>query len=90
MPKADQGNIHDFFERKAREGDAGFAIAYALLELTQQQYKTNQQLERIGLGDAAAGGHGALELIGMSLEKVAASVNDAGGAISDALNSSSS
>ncbi len=59
MPKANEGNIHDFFERKTREGDAGFAIAYALLELITQQFRTNQQLARIGLGDAAAGGHGA-------------------------------
>jgi hypothetical protein len=89
MPTPHKGNIHDFFEQKAREGDSGFAIAYALLELTGQQFKTNQQLERIGLGDAYSGGKGALELIGMSLEKIASSISDVWGAISESLASSS-
>jgi hypothetical protein len=88
VPSADTVNIQEFFEKKAREGDSGFAIAYALLGLTHQQYNTSQQLARIGLGDASSGGKGALELIGMSLQKIASSIGDVGGAVSEAMDRS--
>jgi hypothetical protein len=32
-------NIRDFFEDKARNGDAGFAVAFALRELSDAQKK---------------------------------------------------
>jgi hypothetical protein len=42
------GNLHDFFEDKAREGDANFAIAYALMELAVAQRRSAEALDRLG------------------------------------------
>jgi hypothetical protein len=49
VPTKATGNLHDFFEDKARAGDAGFAIAYALLELAEQQRRSADALDRMGL-----------------------------------------
>lgn len=72
-------HIQDQFEDLARKGDGAFAIAYALLELANQQRRTAVGIERLGLGDAATP-MGAIELLSKGL-------NDSGERIADAIRS---
>lgn len=65
-----QTPIKDFFEEKARKGDGAFAIAYALVDLADSQEATAKAIQKLGLADAST--HlGALEALGMSVEKAA-------------------
>jgi hypothetical protein len=66
-------HIHDIIEEKVREKgpDAGlFAIAYALLELTEQSRKSANALERLGLNEAATP-MGAIELLSSEVRRIA-------------------
>jgi hypothetical protein len=85
--KPDQ-RIHDFFEARARAGDGAFAIAYALLNLTDAQVGTARALNRLGLADASTP-FGAMENLAMELkragEAVSGAISEASTAIGDAL-----
>lgn len=69
-------HIEDLFEEKARKGDGSFAIAYALMQIAEQQKSIAYQIGRLGLGDAASP-HGALELLGMTVSESAQTIADA-------------
>lgn len=56
-------HIQDFCEDKAHAGDAGFAIAYALLELAEAQKSLATHVKYLGNGDAATP-MGAIEAFG--------------------------
>jgi hypothetical protein len=75
-------HIKDFCEDRARKGDAGFAIAYALIDLADAQEATAKALQRLGMADAATP-MGAVE--NLSLE-----VKNAGALISEAIERASS
>jgi hypothetical protein len=62
--------IKDVFEEKARKGDGVFAIAYALMDLSDSQEATAKALQRLGLGNASTD-FGAIEALGMQIEKAA-------------------
>ncbi len=67
--------IHDLFEQKAREGNGSFAIAFAILKLTDEQRNVYRALDRLGMNAATPqAGPGAMELIGMELKRVADAV----------------
>lgn len=80
--------MKDFCEKKARQGDAGFAIAYALLDLSDSQEATAAALQRLGFGNASTH-FGAIEGLSMQVEKAAQIIGDnidsAGSAIASAL-----
>ncbi len=71
-----QVNIHiqDLCEDKARAGDAGYAIAYALLELADAQQKTAIAITRLGLNDAATP-MGAIEMLSLETKRIAEALN---------------
>lgn len=69
-------HIKDFFEDKARKGDAGFAVAYALIELADAQEATAKALQRLGMGDAATP-MGAIENLSLEIKKAALFVGEA-------------
>lgn len=69
-------HIHDIFEEKARAGDGQFAIAFALLEIAQQQKACAYQLERLGIGNAATP-MGAIELLSKGLNEGASEIAEA-------------
>jgi hypothetical protein len=80
--------IKDVFEAKARNGDGAFAIAYALIDLADAQEATARALQKLGLADAST--HlGALEALGMQIEKAATILGDqlesAAGTLSNAM-----
>jgi hypothetical protein len=85
--KPDQ-QIHDFFEQRARAGDGAFAIAYAILNLTDAQIATARALNKLGVADASTP-FGALENLAMELKRAGESfsgaVSEAGTTIADAL-----
>ena len=68
-------HISDLFEEKARNGDGAFAVAFAILELAKHQKATAGALERLGNGDAVSH-FGAIEGLGMQLEKAANIIAD--------------
>lgn len=68
-------HIKDFCEDRARKGEAGFAIAYALLDLADAQEATVKALNRLGWNDAATK-MGALEGLGLQIEKAAQIVGE--------------
>ena len=75
MPKTPEKHIKDLFEDKARAGDGSFAIAYALLDLADAQAATSRALFKLGLADASTP-FGALEALGMQIEKAAEILGD--------------
>jgi len=80
-------HIMDLFEDKARAGDGQYAIAYALMESSRVQKDIAYQLSRLGLADAATP-MGAMEALGVSLEKgldgVASAITETAKAITEA------
>jgi hypothetical protein len=80
--------LQDFFEERARAGDGAFAIAYALLNLTDAQIATARALNKLGVADASTP-FGAMEHLAMELkragEAVSGAVSEAGTTIADAL-----
>jgi hypothetical protein len=69
-PVVPEANIRDIIEKKARAGDGTFAIAYALLDLSDSQEATAKALQRLGNGSASTD-FGAIEALGMQIEKAA-------------------
>ena len=61
-------HIHDLFEEGARRGEAGYAIAFALLELASAQERTATALKNLGLADASTP-FGAIEALGMQIKE---------------------
>jgi len=66
-------NLKALFEQKAREGDGSFAIAYALLELTDMQDKTAVAIYALGNANAATP-MGAIEGLSREVGRVAAAI----------------
>jgi hypothetical protein len=77
MPQKVTGNLHDFFENKARAGDASFAIAYALMELAHAQRLSAEALDRMGLNSGSPEGRtpGTLEKLAMEAQGLSAAVH---------------
>lgn len=66
--------LRDFFEKKAREGDSSFAIAWALLDLSDSQEAIAKALQKLGNSEAST--HlGAIEALGMEVGKVADAIS---------------
>ena len=82
-------SLRDLFEQKARKGDAGFAIAYALLDVADAQFAIRDALLSLGNGDAATK-MGAIENLAGKVSGLSISLESIGSAIADAMNSSSS
>jgi hypothetical protein len=68
-------HIKDLFEDKARKGDAGFAIAYALIDLADAQDATAKALQRLGMGDAATR-MGAIEGLAVEIKEGTSRIAD--------------
>jgi hypothetical protein len=71
--KAERKQMEDFdktrdaFEKKALAGDGAFAIALAILELSDAQRDVAKKLHDLGYGD----GEGCLEVVGREMARVA-------------------
>lgn len=66
--------LRDLFEKRARGGDGAFAIAWAILDLSDSQEAAAKALKKLGNGDAST--HiGAIESLGMQIEKVADAIS---------------
>jgi hypothetical protein len=84
MPQKVTGNLHDFFEDRAREGDATFAVAYALMELAEAQRRSAVALDRLGLNyGSESGPPGALEKLAIEAERLASAADRIAGALED-------
>jgi hypothetical protein len=53
MSSNDPLPLRDLFEQRARKGDAGFAIAYALMDVADANYAIRNALQNLGNGDAS-------------------------------------
>lgn len=62
-------HIDDVIEERART-DGSYAIAYALLKLTEAQTRAARSLERMGMNDAS-GPMGAIEMVSYELKRIA-------------------
>lgn len=85
MPQ--QQDIREIIEKKARAGDGAYAIAYALLDLSDSQEATAKALNRLGNADAST--HlGAIENLSMqtvhAAETIAGSIESAAASIATA------
>lgn len=58
--------VQDLIEDKARNGDGLFAIAYAILELSEAQQSLANQVKYLGNGDAVTT-MGAIEAFGANI-----------------------
>jgi hypothetical protein len=69
MPKKVTGNLHDFFEEKARSGDASF--------VAQAHRLSAEAIDRMGLNYGSVEGRtpGALEKLAMEAQGLSAAVN---------------
>ena len=85
MPQKD---IREIIEEKARKGDGAYAIAYALLDLSDSQEATAKALQRLGNGNASTD-FGAIENLSMQVvqaaEALGGHIENAAGTISMAL-----
>lgn len=88
MPAGDSISMRDLFEQRARKGDAGFAMAYALLEVADAQFAIRDALQSLGNGDASTK-MGAIENLAGKVAGLSISLEGIGSSIADALNSSS-
>lgn len=68
MSKATNEHLFDLIERKARE-DGSYAIAHALMRLSDAQEQVAKHLGEIGLS-GPVNAPGALEFIGMELRDI--------------------
>jgi hypothetical protein len=66
----DNTELKELFAKKAKAGDGLFAIAYALIDLSDSQEATAKSLHRLGMGNASTQ-FGAIESLGMQIEKAA-------------------
>jgi len=63
-------DLKDYIETRARGGEAAFAVAFALLELSEAQKQTANALERLGFnGDGK--GPGPTEKMAIEMERIA-------------------
>ena len=61
-------DIQGFCEDRARAGEAGYAIAYAILELAHKQHNVAKALDDLALNNLdPAGSPGAVEKLAMEL-----------------------
>jgi hypothetical protein len=56
--------------------DANFAIAYALLQVSESIHGHTEALHLLGLGNANSGGKGAIEVLCDSVEKIAQAIQE--------------
>lgn len=75
-------HIDDFIEDKAKKGDGLFAIAYALLQVSEAGAFAARELRRLGNAEATTP-FGALEALGMQIEKAAQIIADAWPTVED-------
>jgi len=68
-------HTHDFFEDEARKGNGAFAIAFAIMELAQQQKQLVRSLDRLGAGTDTS--PGAVEMIAKELKDGAERIAEA-------------
>lgn len=69
-------HIEDLFEEKARKGDSGFAIAFALMRLARTNEKLAKATQDMGLGDASSP-MGAIELLAKEVRDGAQAIEHA-------------
>jgi hypothetical protein len=63
-------SIEECFEEKARAGDGSFAVAFALLQVAQEQKAIAKALQNIGISESEH--HvGALEKLAMNVARIA-------------------
>jgi hypothetical protein len=86
MTSNDPSSLRDIFEERAQAGDAGFAIAYALLEIADAQYAVRDALDRLGNGNASTQ-MGAIENLAGKVSGLAIALDGIGTNIADAINS---
>jgi hypothetical protein len=72
-------SLQDIIEERARNGDGAYAIAYGLIHLAEAQGATADALYRLGNGNASTH-YGAIEHLGMQVEKAARIIADSLGA----------
>jgi hypothetical protein len=77
--------LRDLFEERARKGDAGFAVAYALLDVADAQYAIREALRSLGNGDTATK-MGAIENLAGKVAGLSISLEGIGTSIADAMN----
>ena len=78
-PKA--GSVADAIEEKART-DAGYAIAYALLQVAEAQALIADRLDALGFNARIRDAPGTTEFIGIQLKDLVTAVADLGAALS--------
>lgn len=74
--------LRTLFEKKARAGEPGFAIAWALMDLADAQEATARAIQRLGNADASTH-FGAIEALGMEVGKVAEALTSISSSVSD-------
>lgn len=80
--------LRELFEDKARAGDGAYAIAWALLDLSDSQEATAKALQRLGNGDASTH-YGAIEGLAMKIEQAAEIIGSQIGGVADSIRLSS-
>jgi hypothetical protein len=70
---ADFDEMKEIFAKKAKAGDGAFAIAYAILDLSDSQEATSKALQRLGNGNASTD-VGAIEGLSMQIVKAAENI----------------
>ena len=68
-----QNDLDELFEKKARAGDAAYAIAYALLQLAGAQDRAAVALNALGNANAATP-MGAIEALSLQVANVASAI----------------
>lgn len=61
-------HFEDYCEDRARKGDGAFAVAFAIMRLADQQRRVANEINSLGLGNAATP-HGALEYLAMQVSQ---------------------
>jgi hypothetical protein len=79
MPPVREADLDDLIKKRAK-GDAGYAIAYALLRLAEAQEATAVHLKYLGVGDAAST-MGAVEFLATKVGEVAQSLSEVAGQV---------
>lgn len=65
-------HLHDFIVDKAKDGDATFAVAYAILKLAEEQHRLARAVDALGANMLSpTAGMGTTEFIGKQLEQIA-------------------
>lgn len=79
-------STREFFEERARAGDGAFAVAHAVLSLTDAQLATTRALNKLGFADASTP-LGAIENLALELKQGAERIADSASLIADAISS---